>query len=65
MSDAYSVIISVCRTVLSDITMTVQAAAVAEGTVRSTYKDMYLYMAELVPSWFASQKELQRLPNAS
>ena len=44
---------------------TAQAAAVAEGTVRSTYKDMYVYMAELVPPWFASQKELQRLPNAS
>ena len=65
MSDACSVIVCVCRTVLSDITMTAQAAAVAEGTVRSTYKDMYVYMAELVPTWFASQKELQRLPNAT
>lgn len=45
--------------------MVVQVAAVAEGTVRSTYKDMYVYMAELVPSWFASQKELHQLPNAS
>ena len=45
--------------------MDVQVAAVAEGTVRSTYKDMYVYMAELVPSWFASQKELHQLPNTS
>ena len=41
----------------------VQAAAVAEGTVRSTYKDMHVYMTELVPSWFASEKDLQNLPS--
>ncbi len=41
----------------------VQAAAVAEGTVRSTYKDMHVYMTELVPQWFASEKDLQNLPS--
>ena len=41
----------------------VQAAAVAEGTVRSTYKDMHVYMIELVPPWFASEKDLQSLPS--
>ncbi|CAL5228963.1 g12195 [Coccomyxa viridis] len=41
-----------------------QAAAVAEGTVKGTYRDMYVYMAELMPAWYASKKELQNLPNA-
>ncbi len=40
-----------------------QAAAIAVGTVTSTYKEMYAYRAELVPRWFASNLDLQRLPN--
>ncbi|CAL5223302.1 g5793 [Coccomyxa viridis] len=39
-----------------------QAAAIAEGTVTSTYKAMYAHRAELVPSWFAANMDLQRLP---
>ena len=49
---------------LFDSSTIAQAAAVAEGTVKGTYRDMYVYMAELMPSWYASKKELQNLPNA-
>ena len=39
------------------------AVAAAETTVRSTYQDMHVYMTELVPHWFASEKDLQNLPS--
>mmetsp|Transcript_32163 Transcript_32163/g.57592 ORF Transcript_32163/g.57592 Transcript_32163/m.57592 type:complete len:325 (-) Transcript_32163:134-1108(-) len=37
-------------------------ARVAEGTIRSAYKDMYGQRHALVPSWFATPGELDALP---
>lgn len=41
-----------------------QAAGVAEGTVRNTYRDLYADVATLVPAWFldAHRLDLRRLP---
>mmetsp|Transcript_17117 Transcript_17117/g.40859 ORF Transcript_17117/g.40859 Transcript_17117/m.40859 type:complete len:182 (-) Transcript_17117:119-664(-) len=35
---------------------------VADATIRSTYRDMYPSRHQLVPSWFASAEEIDRLP---
>ena len=39
-----------------------QAAAIAESTVRSTYRDLHTAIGRLVPSWWASHADLARLP---
>jgi hypothetical protein len=39
-----------------------QVAGVAEGTIRGTYKTLYADLPNLVPAWFASPAEIQRLP---
>ncbi len=41
-----------------------QAAGVAEGTVRNTYRDLYADVATLVPAWFLDTQrlDLRRLP---
>lgn len=41
-----------------------QAAGVAEGTVRNTYRDLFPDAATLVPAWFLDEHftDLRRLP---
>lgn len=39
-----------------------EATGVAEGTIRSTYKDLLPFAAELLPSWFAKPEDIRRLP---
>mmetsp|Transcript_1310 Transcript_1310/g.3767 ORF Transcript_1310/g.3767 Transcript_1310/m.3767 type:complete len:125 (-) Transcript_1310:86-460(-) len=35
---------------------------VAEGTIRSTYRDLYPDRRRLIPSWFATDAEVHALP---
>lgn len=39
-----------------------QVAGVAEGTIRGTYKMLYADLPDLIPKWFATPQEIQRLP---
>ncbi len=39
-----------------------QVAGVAEGTIRGTYKTLYADLPSLIPAWFATPAEVQRLP---
>ncbi|XP_057953213.1 transcription initiation factor IIB-2-like isoform X2 [Malania oleifera] len=41
---------------LKDISV---ATAVAEGTIKNSYKDLYPYAARLVPGWFAKEEDLK------
>ncbi|KAL6183173.1 hypothetical protein ACLB2K_044584 [Fragaria x ananassa] len=37
---------------------------VAEATIRNSYKDVYPHLSELIPTWFAKEKDLKQLPRA-
>eukprot|EP00270_Netrium_digitus_P002461 TRINITY_DN12788_c0_g2_i1.p1 TRINITY_DN12788_c0_g2~~TRINITY_DN12788_c0_g2_i1.p1 ORF type:complete len:286 (-),score=52.71 TRINITY_DN12788_c0_g2_i1:188-1045(-) len=41
-----------------------KATGVAEGTIRSTYKDLRPHAARLVPTWFAKLEEIERLSSS-
>lgn len=32
---------------------------VAEGTIKSSYKDLYPHLARLIPSWFAIEEDIK------
>ncbi|KAI3853569.1 hypothetical protein MKW98_025086 [Papaver atlanticum] len=36
------------------------ATGVAQGTIRSSYKDIYPHAAKLVPAWFANEEDLKK-----
>ncbi|KAL6181549.1 hypothetical protein ACLB2K_048204 [Fragaria x ananassa] len=37
---------------------------VAEATIRNSYKDVYPHLSEVIPTWFAKEKDLKQLPRA-
>ncbi|KAL6178132.1 hypothetical protein ACLB2K_049651 [Fragaria x ananassa] len=37
---------------------------VAEATIRNSYKDVYPHLPEVIPTWFAKEKDLKQLPRA-
>ncbi len=39
-----------------------QVAAVAEGTIRGTYRTLYADLPSLVPSWYVATADLKGLP---
>ncbi|KAJ8427594.1 hypothetical protein Cgig2_020720 [Carnegiea gigantea] len=45
------------RPLLKEISV---ATGVAEGTIRSAYKDLYPHVGKIVPSWFANALDLKR-----
>ncbi|KAG7950862.1 hypothetical protein I3843_13G137300 [Carya illinoinensis] len=46
------------KKLLKDISL---ATGVAEGTIRNSYKDLYPYVARLIPPWYAKEEDLRNL----
>ncbi|KAJ4867955.1 Cyclin family protein [Raphanus sativus] len=40
-----------------------EATGVQEYTIRKAYKDMYPYLAKIIPTWFANADDLKKLPS--
>ncbi|KAL6175577.1 hypothetical protein ACLB2K_052216 [Fragaria x ananassa] len=59
-----AVVIYIIAQLSNDKKAVTDVALVTRATIRNSYKDVYPHLSEVIPTWFAKEKDLKQLPRA-